>query len=160
MSNYKGHVAGASVSAVLYLAALTFVFAIDILPQDRDLFIGYAFPIVLVGITVLFGLFPDVDINSHSQNVFFTIFFLVDVWLIWSNNYREAAYLGLISMLPILSKHRGWTHSRLAMVAVPLPFLILPALQHPAEVWVGMPYYGAAVVGYATHLLLDKELFS
>lgn len=145
--------------SVVYLAILTAVFAIEILPQDREIFSGYGFPIVIVALVILFGIFPDVDINSHAQNMFYSVFFVGDLWLIWTENFAEAAYLGLIAMLPVISKHRGWTHSRLAMLLVPVPFLILPAINYPDDVWVGLPYYGAAVFGYATHLMLDKVLF-
>ena len=156
MSNYRGHVAGAGLFAVLYLTLLSVVLTVDILPEDREIFSGYAFPVMLVGLTVLFGIFPDVDINSRAQNMFYSIFFLIDVWLIWSGNFEEAAYLGLLAMLPVISKHRGWTHSKLAMVLVPLPILIFPAFDNPHDVWVGLPYYGAAVAGYFSHLFFDQ----
>ncbi len=158
MANYRGHVTGAIVFALLYLAFINFVFSIDILPTDREIFSGYAFPVALVGITVLFGLFPDIDINSHAQNLFYTFFFIVDVGLIISKNYQEAAYLGLIAMLPVIAKHRGWTHSKLATVIVPLPLLVLPALNNPDAILSGMPYYGAAVAGYVSHLFFDGLL--
>lgn len=158
MANYRGHVAGATSFAVVYLLIISFVFAVDILPTDREIFSGYAFPVALVGITVLFGLFPDIDINSHSQNLFYTLFFLADTGLIITGNYIEASYLGLVAMLPIVAKHRGWTHSKLAMIVVPLPLLVLPGLDNPDSPWVGLPYYGAALMGYASHLFFD-DLF-
>ena len=156
MSNYRGHVAGAAGFAVAYLAILSLVFKLDVIPTDRELFSGFAFPIVLVGLAVMFGLFPDIDINSHAQNMFYSLFFGIDLWLIFSENFIEAAYLGLIAMLPVISKHRGWTHSKLAMIVVPLPLLLLPASNYPDDPWVGLPYYGAAVSGYFSHLYFDR----
>lgn len=158
MANYRGHIIGSGTASVIYLAILTLVFTVDILPKDREIFSGYAFPIVIVALVILFGIFPDIDINSHSQNLFYSIFFVGDLWLIWTENFPEAAYLGLIAMLPVISKHRGWTHSRLAMLLVPIPMLVLPALNYPNAIWVGLPYYGAAVLGYGTHLMLDGVL--
>ncbi|MDX1765911.1 MAG: metal-dependent hydrolase [Candidatus Saccharimonadales bacterium] len=156
MSNYRGHVAGAALFSVAYLAILTLVFNLEIIPTDREIFSGFAFPIVLVGLSVMFGLFPDVDINSHAQNIFYSMFFVVDIWLIATKNFEEAAYLGLIAMLPVISKHRGWTHKKISMVLIPMPLLLMPAANNPDDIWVGLPYYGAAVVGYFSHLWFDR----
>jgi membrane-bound metal-dependent hydrolase YbcI (DUF457 family) len=58
-------------------------------------------------------------------------------------------------MTPIIGKHRGWTHSKPAMLLVPSPILIIPYL-HNQHVWtLGLLIYGAAVAGYFSHLLLD-----
>jgi membrane-bound metal-dependent hydrolase YbcI (DUF457 family) len=59
-------------------------------------------------------------------------------------------------MLPILSRHRGWTHTWWAMLLVPSPLLILPYLHVPERPLVGLPFYGAAVVGYLSHLVVDR----
>lgn len=155
MSNYRGHVVGSAIFAVAYMAVLGFVFAIDLIPGSRQIFNGFSFPIAIVGLAVLFGLWPDVDTNSKGQNIFYWTFFVLDITLILAENYRAAAYLGLLVMLPVLSKHRGWTHSKWAMLIVPLPFLILPRLANPGDPWVGLPYYGAAVTGYFSHLFFD-----
>lgn len=117
--------------------------------EDWQLLVG------LYVIAVLFALFPDVDTNSVGQNIFFGIAFLADILLIVSGKFEAAAYLGLLAMLPIIAKHRGWTHHKLAMVLVPLPILIIPYLQNQ-KIWtLGVLIYGAAVVGYFSHLLLD-----
>lgn len=154
MANYRGHVAGAATFAVFYLSALSLGFGIDLL-AERAIFSGYYFPIALTGLVVLFGIWPDIDINSRAQNLFYSIFFLIDVVLILSSEYEAAAYLGLLAMLPVISKHRGWTHSKLAVILVPSPFLIIPYLDNPGDPWVGLPYYLAAVVGYVSHLYFD-----
>ena len=106
-------------------------------------------------IGILFGLFPDVDTNSKAQDMFFGIVFPLDILLIWQGYIQAAAYLGLISMLPIVSHHRGWTHKKWAMIAVPLPILLIPYLYNDAILPASTVYYGAAVVGYFSHLFLD-----
>lgn len=134
-------------------------------------------------IAVLFGLWPDVDIKSKSQKIFYTILFGLNVVLIvfWQK-YLESALLGLFAMLPIMSKHRGWTHARVTMVLLPGLFLLVPiyaahpewhsrgtyleafnALLEwedlPGVVLTGLPFYVASFIGYATHLHLDGILF-
>ncbi|MEM0962198.1 MAG: metal-dependent hydrolase, partial [Bacteroidota bacterium] len=93
--------------------------------------------------------------NSKGQNLFYSIFFVVDVVLIGAQKFEEAAYLGLFCILPALGKHRGWTHSYWAMLLIPSPLLILPYLFAPERPLVGLPFYGAAVVGYFSHLVMD-----
>ena len=117
---------------------------------------------LLVGlfvIAVLFGLWPDVDTNSKGQNIFFGLAFAADILLIASGRIEAAAYLGLLAMTPIIGKHRGWTHSKLAMVLVPLPIVIVPYLYRPSVLTPALLLYGAAVVGYFSHLLLDGLIF-
>jgi len=73
-------------------------------------------------------------------------------------HFEEAAYLGLFALLPVLSKHRGWTHTWWAMLLIPLPLLVLPLLFYAERPLAGLPFYGAAVVGYSSHLFMDGLL--
>lgn len=81
--------------------------------------------------------------------------FVADILLIASGNIQAAAYLGLVAMMAIVGKHRGWTHSKWAMLVVPLPILLVPYLYNHAVLPASLVYYGAAVAGYFSHLLLD-----
>ena len=134
-------------------------------------------------VAVLFGLWPDVDIKSKSQKIFYTVLFVLNVVLIvFLQKYLESALLGLFAMLPILSKHRGWTHAKITMILLPVVFLLIPiytgypewqstgnlvdnfnALQDwdylPHAILSGLPFYVAGFIGYATHLHLDGILF-
>jgi membrane-bound metal-dependent hydrolase YbcI (DUF457 family) len=154
MSGYKGHIAGGIAINTVYVAAVRLLPGEmlerwDISLTDWQLLIG------LYVIAVLFALFPDVDTNSMGQNIFFGIAFLAIIVLIVAGKFEPAAYLGLLAMTPIIGKHRGWTHSKLAMFLVPSPILIIPYL-HNQHVWtLGLLIYGAAAVGYFSHLLLD-----
>ena len=155
MSGWKGHIAGALVVNTAYVGAVKVLPQTKILErpdislQDWQLLIG------LFVVAVLFGLFPDVDTNSMGQNIFFGLAFLAEIVLIVTGKFEPAAYLGLLAMTPIVGKHRGWTHSKLAMLAVPLPIVLIPYL-HNQHVWtLGLLIYGAAVAGYFSHLLLD-----
>ena len=154
MSGYKGHIAGALVLNTVYVGAVklapsTVLERWDLSLQDWQLLIG------LFVIAVLFGLFPDVDTNSIGENIFFGIAFVAEIILVITGKFEPAAYLGLLAMTPIVGKHRGWTHSKIAMILVPAPILLVPYL-HNHHVWtLGLLVYGAAVIGYFSHLLLD-----
>ena len=123
-------------------------------------------------VAVLSGLWPDVDIKSRSQQIFYRIFLIFSIILILRKQYLQSAVLGIFAMLPLLGKHRGWTHSRLTMLLLPAIFLVLPFYFEGAAVDLdnlksshnlnfirsGFPFYTASLIGYASHLHLDGML--
>lgn len=154
MANWRGHVAGGAVLGAGYIGLL--MLGPDQLTEhtkgllnDHQLLVG------LFVICVLFALWPDIDTNSKGQDIFFGIAFIADIFLIINGHLEAAAYLGLMAMTPIISHHRGWTHSKIAMFLVPAPIIIVPYLYRPSVLQPALLIYGAAWVGYFSHLLLD-----
>lgn len=154
MSGYKGHIVGAVAANAVYLAGVKLL-PNDLLERSNISLQDWQLLIGLFVIAVLFGLFPDVDTNSIGQNIFFGIAFIAMVILILTGKFEPAAYLGLLAMMPIVGKHRGWTHHKLAMILVPLPIVVIPYLNNHQIGTFGLLVYGSAVVGYFSHLLLD-----
>ena len=154
MANYKGHIIGGLVFTAVYAVAMLFV-PIEHLAESARLLSDWQAMAAVFVIGILFGLFPDVDTNSKAQDIFLGFAFIIDVLLIWNGNIQAAAYLGLIAMLPIVAHHRGWTHSKWAMFVVPLPILLVPWLYDTKMLPISIVFYGAAVVGYFSHLALD-----
>ncbi len=155
MAGYRGHLFGATLFFAIYLAGLFYVFSFDAAYTRFSSIEVVAYPLALFGLCLMFGLWPDVDTNSMGQNLFYAIFFVVDVVLIATRHFEEASYLGLFAILPVLGKHRGWTHTWWAMLLVPSPLLILPYVFFPQRPLAGLPFYGAAVAGYFSHLFMD-----
>lgn len=154
MANYKGHIAGGLGIGALYAGLLLWA-PVTYFAEAAGLLQGWEALAAVFVLAMLFGLFPDVDTNSKAQDIFLGTAFLVDVILIATGHIQAAAYLGLIAMLPIITHHRGWTHTKWAMLAVPLPILLVPYLYNKAILPISLVYYGAAVAGYFSHLLLD-----
>lgn len=154
MSNWKGHIAGGVVASAVYAAVVSFA-PVQRFAESANVLHDWQAVAALFVIGVLFGLFPDVDTNSKAQDLFFGIVFPLDILLLATGNLQAAAYLGLIAMLPIVGHHRGWTHSKWAMFIVPLPILLIPYVYNHTMLPISIVYYGAAVVGYLSHLLLD-----
>ena len=157
MASYKGHLVGGFVGAVVYTGVMTFV------PVER--FAEYAHllkdwqPLAAVFIfSMLFSLFPDVDTKSKGQGIFYWAAFLLDVLLIVNHYLQAAAYLGIVAMLPLLTKHRGWTHAIWSAFLIPLPIIVVPYLYDEKLFSISLVFYGAAVAGYLSHLLFDGLL--
>lgn len=157
MANYRGHLAGGFVGAAVYTAVMLFV-PVKEFAEYANLLHGWQAVAGVLIIAMLFGLFPDVDTNSKAQDIFYGFVFPLDAALIWNGNIHAAAFLGLIAMLPILTHHRGWTHAKWAAFLVPLPILLVPYIYDGKMLAISLVYYGAAVVGYLSHLLLDGLL--
>lgn len=111
----------------------------------------------MLAITVLFALFPDVDTNSKGQFIFYGMILIFDSIFLALKEYKLASIIGFLALLPVLGKHRGWTHTIWAMAAVPLPLIILPCLVLELDVGAALPYYLAAVTGYLSHLIIDRK---
>ncbi len=178
MSMFREHYIGGLVSYTLFFAlsfgASLFGQVTMHVPLERNPTIP--FNLWSIGacfvVAVLSGLWPDVDIKSRSQQIFYRIFLIFSVILILRKQYLQSAVLGIFSMLPLLGKHRGWTHSRLTMLLLPTVFLVLPFYFKGAAVDLdnlksshnlnfirsGFPFYTASLIGYATHLHLDGIL--
>lgn len=153
MANWKGHIAGGVLFTAGYSAVMTFV-PVEYFAEKAHLLSNWQAMAAVFVIGMLFALFPDVDTNSKAQDIFFGAALII-VMLIWQGYIQAAAYLGLIAMLPIVTYHRGWTHTRWAMLIIPLPILVVPYLYNEKMLPISLVYYGVAVVGYFSHLFLD-----
>ncbi len=154
MANYKGHISGAVICLALALVLLAML-PFALLRDAQSMLTNWQWVSGLFVTAILFGLWPDVDTNSKAQDIFFGFAFIMNVILIVRGRFEASAYLGLISMTPIIAKHRGWTHKKWAMLIVPLPILIVPYLYQSNKLMVGIAFYLSAVIGYFSHLLLD-----
>ncbi len=149
MPGYRAHVAG---GAVLWGGCFAGALWLG-LPAPRP-----EVTLVLGGTALMGALFPDTDTDSRGQNLFYLILVLLDIAFMIQGLYKWAAVLGFCAMLPALGRHRGWTHTWWAMLLVPLPILLLPVVFYDSSAQRLLPFYGSAVIGYGSHLLLDRTL--
>jgi membrane-bound metal-dependent hydrolase YbcI (DUF457 family) len=154
MATYKGHTAGGLVVGGLVIVG-SYALKLGEMPDGGVLLKDVQLIVGALILSVLFGLWPDVDTNSKAQDLFFGTAFLADMYLLIYEQYPAAAFLGLIAMTPILGTHRGWTHKKPAMFLVPLPILIVPYLATDSVGDTAILLYIASVAGYFSHLLLD-----
>jgi membrane-bound metal-dependent hydrolase YbcI (DUF457 family) len=155
MAGYRGHISAAVIFGALLLVGLSFtqVAAVMTLPEK------IIKSVIVVWLAIMFALFPDIDIKSKGQLLFYRLFFLLDLALLATGHFIEAALLGFLALVPILSRHRGWTHTVWAMLLIPLPILAGPIYLAKGPTTEGVPYYLGAVAGYLSHLIADGTLF-
>lgn len=158
MPGYKGHIIGAAICNTAYVGGLAAAPS-NVLNNTHNLVSDPQLMSGLFVIALLFGLFPDIDTNSKGQNIFYGLALFADIWLILDGRMVAAAFLGLLAMTPIVGKHRGWTHSKLAMVLVPSPIVLIPYVYNAAILDTALLIYGAAVTGYFSHLLFDGMIW-
>ena len=156
---YRGHIRqGMRYFLVVLFPILlwcTYVRKWELLSLWRDMWrVGVAFVICLVGAQL-----PDIDIKSTSQRLIYTIGVILDGVLILFRYYQEAAALGFVAMLPMLTKHRGVTHRLLTGMVLFSPLLALPMViaGSPDYRHLGVPYYIAGVAGFLSHVRADRK---
>lgn len=157
MAGYKGHIAGGLGSGIAFVGIVS-ILPGALLEKTGGLLSSWQLLAAMFVVAMLFALWPDIDTNSKGQDIFFGVGFVLDIILIWQHYIEIAAFLGLLAMTPIIGKHRGWTHSKIAMVLVPLPIVVVPYLYKSSVLTTCAIFYGAAVAGYFSHLLLDGKI--
>ncbi|WP_147821491.1 metal-dependent hydrolase [Salidesulfovibrio onnuriiensis] len=151
MPGYKGHIAGGALFGVMGVVGGVML---GYLALDPLHLAG------LLGFCLLGAMFPDTDTDSKGQNLYYGLLIVIDAGLIFMKMYVWASWLGLCAMLPALGHHRGWTHTWWAMLLVPLPIVLIPAvLIGDRSIEPFFRFYLAFVLGYFSHLLLDGELY-
>ncbi|MFN3394485.1 MAG: metal-dependent hydrolase, partial [Candidatus Thermochlorobacter sp.] len=85
MASYRGHIWGGLLFFVPLIILLVFFF--ELYKQPLPMLLAQV--AILLSITLLFALFPDIDIKSKGQRIFYLIFFCVDLVLIVTNHWRE-----------------------------------------------------------------------
>ena len=148
MPGYKTHIVGAAAVTGGALAATSW------LGVYRP---GFETMVCLGLFSVLGGLFPDVDTDSKGRRIFYGAALVVDAFLIFREQYRYAAVLGFCALLPAIGSHRGWTHSWWAALLIPSSVLLAPMLLLGLPWKPFLSYYAATVLGYFSHLLLDRK---
>ncbi|HVZ40611.1 MAG TPA: metal-dependent hydrolase [Candidatus Kapabacteria bacterium] len=154
MAGYRGHIT----LAVIFGALLVIGLAYSSIMAGASIEERVVKGAVIIWLAVIFALFPDIDIKSKGQLLFYRLFFLLDLLLLLGGRTEEAALLGFLALIPILSRHRGWTHTVWAMLLIPLPILAGPIYFAKASTAVGLPYYLGAVSGYLSHLIADGTI--
>jgi hypothetical protein len=129
MPSYKWHL---GIGFIAYLAII--------------LFTSYD-PLVFLAITVVYSLFPDVDISTSKLGWVIRLLLLLGVILgVLVNQLLVSMILGFLLLTLFFVKHRGFFHTIRASVIFSLPLL-----------FISLPAFAYGVGLYVLHLVLDRH---
>ena len=144
MAGYKGHIVG----GVVAYALLFFI-----LKHQTDSLLVYAqwFGCALAG-----ALFPDIDVKSKGQKYFYWLVLAAVLYLICSLRFEMIAVISVLSITPMLSKHRGLFHEPWFVIMIPLLLWLCVLSWYPQaaqQAFLAMIFF---IVGALSHLFLDR----
>ena len=145
MSNFKGHLTGGLI--ISSINTLTFTYLYNIKTG------------IITGITsLLFSLYPDMDIKSHSQRIVTAILTTLIIYFLYNNyNATYTAFVGFLIIMPMLHKHRGYNHSIINGFVLCLIWLGILSAFFTIDLNKDYIYNIALLSGYWTHLILDRH---
>ena len=140
---------------------------------DQPLDFGQPISLLLsLFVTAVFmALFPDLDTTSVPQRWFFRAMFVMLAILYFQKELEVFCLLAFVTLLPVMHKHRGWTHWKVTPWLVALFLAIIWEYFRVQDtwrdrfswknVWVALhsswAFVFASVLGHYTHLLLDSR---
>lgn len=104
------------------------------------------------------SLFPDIDTKSKGQKYFYWLILALLSILIISKKHTAASYVSIVTVTPLLVRHRGIYHRLWFVICIPfLGWYILsrhyPSLTYP--LWYDTLFF---IGGAISHLWLDLGL--
>lgn len=109
MPGYRGHLVGGGVAFVCTLLPASLLVSISPILAAEWLICS------LAG-----SLFPDIDIKSKGQKYFYYVIMIWILLLFSYGYYTQVAWSSVLSITPMLSKHRGIFHRYWFVTGVPL----------------------------------------
>jgi hypothetical protein len=147
MPNYKGHLFGGVVIYLLLIALLTKFWISGAIPTQKLILWFFA--------CLLGSLFPDIDITSKGQRVYFILLFPLTIAALILKKWNLLFLLFLGIFFPLLIRHRGITHKPWFVVIIPFIIFSIFAYGQPSQFGQTFIVYAFFTIGAITHLLLD-----
>lgn len=156
MPGYKGHLAGGCVVYGLMLGALYGVSYEALAKYDYC-------ASLLVALRWLFcalagSLFPDIDVKSKGQKYFYWVILGFFLLLIIERKFKLLAVSSVVSVFPMLVKHRGIFHKTWFVILAPLGFWALIGTYAPEYSRTLLFDTMFFIAGALSHLWLDLGL--
>ena len=150
MPNYKGHVVGGIATyALVLVTASKLAFRVNT---------NYTELILWLILCISGALFPDIDVKSKGQKIFYTLFFMIIIWSVTHQNWQMLSIASIAGVIPLLSRHRGISHNTWFIITVPLIIPVTASYQSQALLNHAISAYVFFVAGALSHLILDFGL--
>ena len=147
MPGYKGHLMGGAAAFGATYAAVSIA---QLMPCGDPYLIASCFATAMAG-----SLFPDIDVKSKGQNLFYWIILGLFVYFFYNKQYVTLSYIAIAATLPLLVKHRGIFHNMWFLIAALAGLcytLVCCIPQHDQKIILHMIFF---VGGAISHLWLD-----
>lgn len=145
MPSYRGHLVG---GAAVYLGILQIIKSYE--PSLSIVLQGFFF-------CMLGSLFPDVDIKSKGQKLFYMIAFLALCYFLLHQRFDLFIALSLLSTVPLLVKHRGLFHQTWFLIFISLSTaLFIGSYNDDYSSW-AMQNALFFLAGALSHIILDRS---
>jgi len=131
--NFRGHL----ISGLILFFPVNYALQKSIFLSNYNFFAG-------LGVFLIFSLIPDIDTDSYIQTYFYLVVFTTDIYLIYTAQLARASMVGLLALLPVIAKHRGFCHSFAFGAIISIPFA-----------YFSISYSILAFAGFVTHRLGD-----
>lgn len=144
MPGFRGHLIGGT---VLYLIILQYLRSVPMEPS-----------VIISGLVFcLFGsLFPDVDIKSKGQKLFYSITLIVLCCLLYYERTDIFIGLTIFATIPLLVKHRGLFHQAWFLTCISLlTGTVIGSFHAQYSAW-AMKNALFFLAGALSHIFLDK----
>jgi len=146
MPGYRGHLLG---GAVTYLGILHMIEPAS-LPASV---IVSGFIFCMIG-----ALFPDIDIKSKGQKLFYSIALCVLCSFLYYERTDLFIGLSLLAVVPLLVKHRGLFHQIWFLIFISITTgLVIGSFHAKYSVW-AMKNALFFLAGTISHIILDKVI--
>ncbi len=145
MPGYKAHIVG----GVVTFAAVSFVLNNYLQPVPAVAF-------QWLGATILGALFPDVDIKSKGQGIFYKGMLVCLVLLLWKRQAYLFVIMSFLALVPVLVRHRGLFHQVWFVILMPLGIAFLVGQSFPIQSVVLLQAACFFSAGALSHIILDR----
>lgn len=145
MPGYKGHLVGGICTFALILYSIDTAGIAFTQFQAAQWFIS----------AIIGCLFPDVDVKSKGQNIFYKSMLCALLFMLFYGYHRPFMLVSIAAMVPMVVRHRGLFHRLWFIVSMPMILALYLASSYPIHA--PAIYFNALffTLGAISHLWLD-----
>lgn len=146
MPGFRGHIIGGTVTYLILLQCIK-----SLKPEISVIVSGFLF-------CIIGSLFPDIDIKSKGQKLFYTIALFVLFCFLYYERTDLFIGLSLLATVPLLVKHRGLFHQLWFLIFISITTgLVIGSFHAQYSAW-AMKNALFFLSGAISHILLDRSI--
>ena len=150
MPGYKTHLAGGLITYLLVYKITTMLHVVRSPDLKHHLF--------FVGLTLLGSIFPDIDVSSKMQQLFWMASLVALPSALFLNKFHLFIGIGVICLSLLFIHHRTLTHRFWFITLLPLAGALFFATQYPSHKRLFLSACIFFATGAASHLILDRGI--